>query len=52
MKKLINFILIAIACLAVACHKDAVLTKLAAYSIYFILNSFSAKTGYTYSSVC
>ena len=28
MKKLINFTLIAIACLAVACHKDAVLTRL------------------------
>jgi hypothetical protein len=28
MKKLINFTLIAIACLAVACHKDAALTKL------------------------
>jgi hypothetical protein len=32
MKKLINFTLIAIACLAVACHKDAALTKLQAIS--------------------
>ena len=42
MKKLINFILIAIACLAVACHKDAALTKLAPVGFS---SSLTATTG-------
>lgn len=42
MKKLINFILIAIAGLAVACHKDAALTKLAPVGFS---SSLTASTG-------